>query len=435
MPKKEGKRGCDASKSVIAKIAKKNLPVLIVAMLAISLASVAMTSAEEFKNCSCHSDIINNFKTSLHYTGAGMKGEYEKYAAKYFGINMDEYYAKWNCSKCHATTCEKCHGDEPHEVDMSKNITTCDKCHFKKQTATFMGDMPGHKEKGPSPDIHYTMGLTCSDCHKPEEVHGDGIEYECQLEAVKTKCEDCHKSPGKTVKGMTVKQYSTDINAHKIHEDKLDCIACHTGWMLTCKNCHLDTRKGTKPVSDEFYLGVRPDGKITTFVKMEATYDNRTHVGYGEWFPHTVTDEAKDCSFCHGNPEVLCEGCEGEILGKGGSFIPEETIEKVLAVEIPPASPIASPTPPPTATLQQPNSNSNANSNTNSNRNTNSNSNAFAHTTGFRAGICSDCNRSGCASCKTKTVKGKRLTNLAFFSFFLLFLMHNFYKFCEFNSP
>ena len=43
---------------------------------------------------------------------------------------------------------------------------------------------------------------------------------------------------------------------------------------------------------------------------------------------------------------MLCEGCEGEILGKGGSFIPKETIEKVLAVEIPTASPIASPTPP-----------------------------------------------------------------------------------------
>ena len=31
----------------------------------------------------------------------GMKGEYAKFAAKGFGIDMDEYYAKWNCSKCH----------------------------------------------------------------------------------------------------------------------------------------------------------------------------------------------------------------------------------------------------------------------------------------------------------------------------------------------
>ena len=299
--------------------AKKILPWLIVAMLSVSLASITtITAAEEFEGCACHSDVIDNFTTSLHYTGAGMKGEYAKFAAKEFGIDMDGYYAKWNCSKCHATTCEKCHGEDPHKEDISKNISTCDQCHFKKQTATFVGDMPGHKKKGPAPDIHYTMGLTCTDCHNPAELHGDGNVYTSQLEAVTTKCEDCHNSPGKTVKDMSVTQYSTDIDAHKIHGDKLDCIACHSGWTLNCKNCHLDTRKGTQPVADEFYLGVAADGKIKTFVKMEALYDNVSHMGYGEWFSHTVTDKAKDCAFCHRNPEVLCEGCEGEMLGKGG---------------------------------------------------------------------------------------------------------------------
>ena len=77
----------------------------------------------------------------------GMKGECAKFAAKEFGIDMDEYYAKWNCSKCHATTCQKCHGEDPHKEDISKNISTCDQCHFKKQTATFVGDMPGHTKK------------------------------------------------------------------------------------------------------------------------------------------------------------------------------------------------------------------------------------------------------------------------------------------------
>ena len=147
---------------------------------------------------------------------------------------------------------------------------------------------------------------------------------------------------------MSVTQYSADIDAHKIHKDKLDCIACHSGWTLTCKNCHLDTRKGAKPVSDEFYLGKASDGKIKTFVKMEALYDNASHMGYGEWFSHTVTDKAKDCAFCHRNPEVLCEGCEGDILGKGGSFIPQETIKRVLAAPI--ETPAATPTPTTTLT-------------------------------------------------------------------------------------
>ena len=101
-------------------------------------------------------------------------------------------------------------------------------------------------------------------------------------------------------------------------------------------------------MSDEFYLGKASDGKIKTFVKMAALYDNTTHMGYGEWFSHTVTDKAKDCAFCHRNPEVLCEGCEGDILGKGGSFIPQETIERVLAAPIETPTPTPAPTATPT---------------------------------------------------------------------------------------
>ena len=289
-------------------MSKKILPLIIAAVLSVSLVGIA--AAEDF-GCSCHSDISENFATSLHYTGAGMKDEYAKGAAGEFGIDMDEYYAQWTCSKCHATTCEKCHGEDPHEEDLSTNMTTCDQCHFKKQTATFIGDMPMHKKKGPHADIHYEKGLTCIDCHNAEELHGDGNVYTSQLEAVTTKCEDCHNSPGMTVKDMSVTQYSQDIDAHKTHDDKLDCTACHSGWALTCNNCHLDTRKGTQPVSDEFYLGVAADGKIKPFIKMEAIYGDTSHKGYGEWFSHTVTDEAKDCAFCHENSEVLCEGCEG----------------------------------------------------------------------------------------------------------------------------
>ncbi|NMG82589.1 MAG: PEGA domain-containing protein, partial [Methanosarcinales archaeon] len=131
---------------------------------------------------------------------------------------------------------------------------------------------------------------------------------------------------------MTVTQYSTDVGAHAMHEDKLDCTACHTGWQLTCTNCHLDTRKGTQFVTDEFRLGVGSDGKIRPFMKMETMYNNATHTGYGEWFSHTVTDKAKDCAFCHENPEVFCEGCEGEILGEGGSFISQEKIDHLTEI-------------------------------------------------------------------------------------------------------
>jgi len=65
--------------------------------------------------------------------------------------------------------------------------------------------------------------------HNAAEVHGDGNVYTSQLEAVTTKCEDCHNSPGKTVKNMTVTQYSTDIDAHKIHKDSIASLAIRDG--------------------------------------------------------------------------------------------------------------------------------------------------------------------------------------------------------------
>ena len=322
----------------------KSVSILVmVAILSLSLVPTACTaedSTPDFGGCEnegCHPDVAANFTTSLHYTGAGMKGEYERGAVGHFEIDMDAYYAKWNCSNCHATTCTKCHlGYKPEmghgEECVEITIDTCDPCHYKKQTSTFVGDMPAHKSKGPHADIHYEKGLICTDCHSSEEIHGDSNMYAHQMEAVTTACEDCHRSPGKVVKEMNVTQYSLDIPSHKIHDATLGCTACHSGWHLTCNNCHLATREGTQPVSDEFYLGVASDGKIKPFIKMNAIYDNETHTGYGEWFSHTVTDKAKDCAFCHENREVLCEGCEGQMLGAGGSFIPQETIDYVLGI-------------------------------------------------------------------------------------------------------
>ena len=306
-------------------------------VLVLIVASVLMTAAicAAEDDCErCHQDIVANFTTSLHYTGAGMHNEYDRGAAGHFDIDMDEYYDQWKCAKCHVVTCTQCHiGEnvfESHQYEVT--IATCDPCHKKKQTATYVGDMPGHKSTGPHADIHYEMGLICTDCHTSDELHGTGVMHSTQLEAVSIECIDCHENPGKVVNGMEVTQYSSESYSHKLHGDKLSCISCHTGWSLTCNGCHLDTRKGTKPVPDEFYLGVDTEGQITTFLKMDATSGNETHTGYGEWFSHTITRDAKDCAFCHENEEVLLAGCEGQIIGEGGSLIDDETVERVIRI-------------------------------------------------------------------------------------------------------
>ena len=318
--------------------------IAILSLLIVPTICTAEDSQPDFEGCEmCHPAVAANFATSIHYNAYGMKGEYERGAAGHFGLDMDTIYEEVKCANCHVTTCTKCHiGYKPEmgHGDECVNITidTCDPCHLTKQTATFIGDLPKHKGKGPHADIHYEKGLICTDCHSSEEMHGDGNIYAHQMEAVTTACEDCHSSPGKVVKGMNVTQYSLDIPSHKIHDATLDCTACHVGWSLRCVNCHLDTleSEGKKVtdgvVTDEFYLAKASDGKIKPFLKMTASYGDETHTGYGEWMTHTITDKAKDCAFCHENGEVLCEGCEGQMLGSGGSFIPQETIDYVLGI-------------------------------------------------------------------------------------------------------
>ncbi|MCD4821854.1 MAG: cytochrome c3 family protein [Methanococcoides sp.] len=283
----------------------------------------------EFESCEpCHSDITANFSSSLHYTGSSMKGEYEKGAAGEFGIDMHVFYEERGCSACHATSCTSCHtGEGGHGSDLT--LETCDQCHFKKQTSYFQGELPAHKGVAPNADLHYEKGLDCTDCHTAEEIHGDGVTYESQMEAVKVTCADCHSDPEKSVKGMDVTQYSQDIPAHSIHDGKLDCSACHSGWAITCENCHLETGQLDKIDVDRFYLARSVDGTIKPFINMTTSYNNSTHTAFAEWVPHTTTTEAKDCVFCHENTEIFCEGCEGVILGAGGSFLSQETIDRI----------------------------------------------------------------------------------------------------------
>ena len=252
-----------------------------------------------------------------------MYDEYEKGAAGHFNISMPEYYEKFNCDKCHAVSCTNCHPGtnmfESHLYEVT--IDTCEKCHAKKQTSTYVGDFPMHKNPGPSADVHYERGLDCTDCHAASELHGTGDKYDTQLEAVNVECTGCHKD-------------ISESRSHTIHEDTLDCISCHTSWMLTCQICHLDTRKGMTVTAEEYLLGIGNDGKVTTFLIMDAHLGNDTHSGFGEWQAHTISAVGKDCEFCHDDPTVLGQGLEGDIIGEGGSLMPQDMIDRVLAADL-----------------------------------------------------------------------------------------------------
>ena len=280
--------------------------VLTILALSVLMMSCGAEVSPDTENCGvCHSSVFENTSTSLHYTGDGMMSEYECGAAGYFGIDMPKMYEEKNCAKCHVTSCVQCHGESPHTEDLSGNIETCDVCHLKKQ-ASFIGDMPMHKSKGPSADIHYELGFTCTDCHSAEGVHGDGTLYTNMLDAVKVKCEDCHEP--------------STSESHTVHNGKLDCSACHSAWMTTCVNCHLDTMKTESVTTDKFYLARASDDKVKPFMQMESTLDDSTHVAYAEYYPHTITDEGRVCEDCHENEQIFASN--GQLIGpKGATFV------------------------------------------------------------------------------------------------------------------
>lgn len=53
-------------------------------------------------------------------------------------------------------------------------------------------DLDGDGEDDTPPDVHYTAGLECIDCHTAPEMHGDGNIYSRQSHETKIRCVHCH---------------------------------------------------------------------------------------------------------------------------------------------------------------------------------------------------------------------------------------------------
>jgi hypothetical protein len=157
------------------------------------------------------------------------------------------------------------------------------------------------------PDIHYSAGMHCADCHVGTDVHGDGRLHATAKTQVDIRCEDCHGTPRnkiitdasglyRTRNGRVLPQLSTDQDGevvltgivdgaiHKTpqiavllsegggaseamhramapneddwtHADSLTCDTCHTSYNLYCLGCHvsmdmrlsqIDHQTGTK---------------------------------------------------------------------------------------------------------------------------------------------------------------------------------------------
>ncbi len=139
------------------------------------------------------------------------------------------------------------------------------------------------------PDLHYSAGMVCADCHVDGDVHGTGQIFTTSKQQVGIRCEDCHgdvRNPATpnadgtftSHKGRRLPQLKTDENgdiylmgqvdglkhivpqaAEKLaegtnhamveamapdlndwsHADSMTCDTCHSSYQQTCIGCHV----------------------------------------------------------------------------------------------------------------------------------------------------------------------------------------------------
>lgn len=157
----------------------------------------------------------------------------------------------------------------------------------------------GRVFKKVQPDVHFTAGMSCIDCHSGSEVMGDGKAYSHEEEAVKIRCEDCHtQNPSiidstkfdlESIKILSLMKDKAKFNKYiatrnskiplintffddkKINlvtkltsqiktirppsqlcgsdikgHNRLDCKSCHTSWSPQCVGCHTSYNQNIK---------------------------------------------------------------------------------------------------------------------------------------------------------------------------------------------
>lgn len=182
-----------------------------------------------------------------------------------------------------------------HQITKRVPVTQCATCHNGGSRAamsfrgmmeappegrqTFLWDqdlLHGHAYAPQTPDVHFTRGMACIDCHTEREMHGDGQVYRKRHYEVELRCETCHGTPDRLATGVTaqgrklnnlflpagpnptglvtllskltgklhaVPQLAALARQPAGHEPthlaKTECFTCHTAWAPTCYGCHI----------------------------------------------------------------------------------------------------------------------------------------------------------------------------------------------------
>lgn len=284
------------------------------------------SSQAESKCGSCHSQVVDNYKTSIH-NGMGqmrkvaVRSGFEGYQdfSKLPAHQQEGYNA--NCATCHGT-CGNCHVVRPalgggglangHKFKKTPDmVNTCVACHSSRGGHGFLGVAAGTQ-----PDVHLTkMGFQCTTCHEGSELHGDGQVVEQRYAYDKLpECTDCHTS------------LANSNNYHAVHYEQFDCYVCHSQNYNNCGSCHIhgdgarvpsymDYKIAANPIPDlkpgyKFSLVRRtlaaPDNwavyDVSSYSNFDVlpTYNYTTPHNILRWTSRTIATSGESCGLnCH----------------------------------------------------------------------------------------------------------------------------------------
>lgn len=251
------------------------------------------------------------FLKSLHATGEGMRYWYEEQNG--FMAITKIPYAQLGCKNCHVKSCDQCHaiadagGRKAFSVEKAGDQETCFACHAREKLSAAFAEKAGHE------DVHSAAGMSCADCHKGHDVHGDGTMRTTMRDpgTVEVSCENCHK--GDNTVGPV---FDKTIRSHRVHGQRLDCAACHVRRTMACYNCHFTNflktkkKKGNFVPTDDWLMLINYQGKVTSATAMTLIHNWKTFVTYAPYFTHDVMKKGRPCEACHANKAV-------ELLKKG----------------------------------------------------------------------------------------------------------------------
>ncbi|MFC1551658.1 hypothetical protein ACFL6P_03725 [Candidatus Latescibacterota bacterium] len=258
------------------------------------------------------------FFSSLHHTGSGREYWYSSKNNGSEKITGVPYNKIELCNRCHLNSCDHCHkaeadGKLAYSTNHAKNQELCLSCHTRVNTNIIVNlDLN-------EPDVHFAKGMKCFNCHKGEDIHGDGTVNNTMFDkgVIDTKCEDCHKKINKSI-------------SHSIHGEKLDCAVCHTRRVVTCYNCHLEALINNNEISiynekiTDWVFLINRGEKISIGTFQSTDYKGKTHVAIAPNYSHSIMKEGRECNQCHGT-EIVSEMNKGKIdliSYENGEFIP-----------------------------------------------------------------------------------------------------------------